>query len=268
MIGFTKSHKHGARNEVENHARDWPDSGLDFSRKGAAAARRTGRTCAKTGRKMAHFTGTHRVRPNALFFGAPRPKFTPPRCAPGGFVKPPFSAAAPDEPVADSNAVRFERVTEPPTTDAQRNPVTRVTWKYFDQCDRLIRVVHPDPDGGEALTFASDCVSYCADGSIRATWVEHGTCSRSSTTATQATAPTVFIGVPPIGRGASAATGRMKRDRVSLFKPPGRLGAGRPRLRREDRRLSCWGVDVVGVWILSTDCRRRDVRAARSGLDT
>ena len=60
----------GGKKKWRELARDWPLSGLDFRRRGAGTSKVSSRGCAKTGRKMAHFTGPLRVRHFAPFCGA------------------------------------------------------------------------------------------------------------------------------------------------------------------------------------------------------
>lgn len=73
-------------------------------------------------------------------------------------------------PVADGAAVRYEVVTEPPI-----DGFARITWNYFDQYDRLIRTVNPDPDGSGSLKALSDVYRYNSDGTVAKSWQEIGT---------------------------------------------------------------------------------------------
>lgn len=66
----------------------------------------------------------------------------------------------------DDRTVRAERITD---------PRLNVTWKQYDAEDRLIRIVHSDPDGPNgSLMETSEVYLYNADGTLAAEWQEVG----------------------------------------------------------------------------------------------
>ncbi|MBL9093175.1 MAG: tandem-95 repeat protein, partial [Planctomycetaceae bacterium] len=81
-------------------------------------------------------------------------------------VAPGAKLTAAGAPIVDKRAVRIEKITDGRGL---------VTYKQYDALGRLVRIVHPDPDGERKdLTFTSDVYRYNADGTLAAEWQEYG----------------------------------------------------------------------------------------------
>jgi YD repeat-containing protein len=79
------------------------------------------------------------------------------------------SVAASGAPVADATAVRVEAATQ-----SSPGLPSRITFNYYDAYGRLIRTVHPDPDGSGELVFTSDVYLYKRNGRIAEQRQEYG----------------------------------------------------------------------------------------------